>query len=78
MTDSTRFAWVGLNDQNTEGTFVWNDGTCYDYNITWSTGEPNDNNGEDCTWYQDGNLANDVGCETSLKQFFCNLGMLSC
>nr|QNH72453.1 toxin candidate TRINITY_DN20625_c6_g6_i3.p1 [Ceriantheomorphe brasiliensis] len=40
--------WTGGNDQATEGTFVWGDGSTFSYS-DWHAGEPNDlNNNEDC------------------------------
>ncbi|MDP6931873.1 MAG: lectin-like protein [Myxococcota bacterium] len=39
--------WIGLNDRDTEGTFVWEDGTAVSY-TNWHSGEPNDWGGEDC------------------------------
>ena len=40
--------WIGLTDRETEGEFIWHDGTELTYS-GWSPGEPNDANGEDCT-----------------------------
>ena len=31
--------WLGGNDINQEGTWVWSDGTCWDY-TNWRTGQP--------------------------------------
>ena len=42
--------WIGGNDINAEGTFVWEDGTAFNF-TAWATGEPNNANGsfqEDC------------------------------
>ena len=36
--------WLGLNDQLTEGNFVWSDGSELDY-TNWAGGEPNDDDG---------------------------------
>ncbi len=41
------FGWMGLNDHETEGTFVWSDGDSSTYR-NWADGEPNDENDEDC------------------------------
>ena len=32
--------WIGLNDADEEGTFVWTDGSALDYE-NWNAGEPN-------------------------------------
>lgn len=34
-------AWIGLTDQNAEGTYVWTDGTSFS-TPSWEPGEPND------------------------------------
>ncbi len=38
--------WIGLNDLNTEGNFVWSNGDAVTY-TNWAAGEPNNNNNED-------------------------------
>ena len=39
--------WIGLNDIDNERTFVWSDGRTKTY-TSWSNGEPNHYDGEDC------------------------------
>ena len=46
---TTQKWWFGFNDQDTEGTFVWADGSDVLY-TNWHSGEPNNaGSGEDCT-----------------------------
>ena len=42
--DLAHYAWTGLNDVVSEGTFEWTDGTVFDY-AHWAGGEPNDSFG---------------------------------
>ena len=37
--NKNRLTWIGLNDKAKEGTFVWTDGTSYNYN-KFSRGQP--------------------------------------
>ena len=49
--------WLGGQDFTTEGTFIWEDQTAFDYSA-WAPGEPNDNGGyEDCIALQAGENA---------------------
>ncbi len=61
--------WIGLNDIDVEGEFVWSDGSSLDYS-SWNDGEPNDSNGEDCahisTWGDGG--WNDIPCDHAYPQ----------
>ena len=44
------YFWMGLNDRETEGTFVWPSGEAFTYD-EWGTFEPNDYNySEDCVF----------------------------
>ena len=64
------WAWLGLNDQTTEGTFVWAHGEKTTY-TNWCPGEPNDSAGaEDCGVMVGGGCWNDGKCG-STGAFFC-------
>lgn len=56
--------WIGISDQETEGEWVWNEGTPLSYD-PWGGGEPNDaGSGEDCAhsnWNSTG-AWNDARC----------------
>lgn len=45
-TYGTNWWWIGLNDVNTEGLFVWSSGEPVTY-VNWNTSEPNNQNDED-------------------------------
>jgi hypothetical protein len=66
--------WIGVNDLASEGTFVNNDGTPFDYD-NWKDGEPNNINGEDCVITGDnwGKEWIDTGCGGLTNRYF---GML--
>jgi hypothetical protein len=54
--------WIGLSDEITEGTFLWDSGEPYGYS-SWSPGEPNDHpscNGEDYVELTPGGGWNDL------------------
>ena len=40
-TQSGYYCWIGYNDIDNEGTFVWDDGSTSTY-TNWADGEPND------------------------------------
>ena len=66
--------WIGLSDLETEGTFLWGNGTAPTKTF-WREGEPNDTGGvEDCGgMYTDGDAAgewNDFDCST-VRAFVC-------
>ena len=56
---------IGLNDQKTEGTYVWSDGSAVSY-MNWGGGEPNNFGGdEDCSAFLSGggNVWMDIHCD---------------
>jgi len=56
--------WLGLNDRETEGRFVWFDGTVPTY-TNWRASEPNNAaGGEDCGQFYRGPQWNDIPCTT--------------
>jgi len=72
---STSPWWTGLNDRDSEGDFVWEDGTALDY-TNWHDGEPNDWFDEDCMVLKTFHPArdwNDDACESS-HRFICEVG----
>ena len=63
--------WIGLSDQANEGDFRWVDGAALDWDqATWSEGEPNDLEGEDCVHFTPGGEWNDAACDIALG-FVC-------
>ncbi len=64
-------AWIGANDIDNEGTFVWVNGEPFSY-TNWRAGEPNDQGGEDCTEiYADADW-NDLPCSEP-NEFICEV-----
>ena len=72
--------WFGFHDIDSEGTFVWTDGSNIDY-ANWDNGEPNDYNngnpGEDCTSVRSSGRWNDLPCDPTVlahtvTSFVCN------
>ena len=82
--------WIGLHDIDKEGTFIWVDGTTFDYGSTlyilpWRPDRPNDYQGrEDCVMIESksefNNEWNDLRCtDYSIpQQIFCNKPSLLC
>ena len=55
--------WLGLNDRESEGSFVWVDGSTPGY-VNWAPGEPNDAGGnEDCAHLWVDGSWNDLHCD---------------
>ena len=65
--------WIGYNDKQNEGSWVWSDGSAAGYN-NWQGGEPNDSgDAEDCAQMYDSGLWSDSNCGSSLP-FVCERG----
>ena len=80
MCGNATTCWLGINDLSSEGTYVWSDGTSYDYS-NWNPGEPYDPGfslgqaGEHCgelAWSGGGGW-NDSVCSTSYRYPLCNV-----
>ena len=75
---SGEYGWLGLSDVNSEGTFVWSDGTQLNYTY-WATRQPNNFHNEDCV-HTLGLLKsheykwNDVNC-SSCHKYSCKKGI---
>ena len=66
--------WIGLNDVDAEGSFVWTDGTPVDF-TKWSAGEPNNAGGaEHCVHIHgvEASVWNDIPCDV-LRPYICLL-----
>ena len=62
-TDSS-LRWIGLNDGDREGTFVWVNAEPFTF-TNWNGGEPNNNNDEDCVGMLGDGRWNDFDCGDS-------------
>ncbi|KAI8517801.1 hypothetical protein Bbelb_038180 [Branchiostoma belcheri] len=70
--------WFGLNDGNSEGEWVWEDGTPHDISTDWNLwqpGEPNGNEGEKTarTTMDQSGMTHPISC--SLGHFRCGHGL---
>ncbi|XP_072175218.1 echinoidin-like [Diadema setosum] len=77
---SKYLAWIGLNDKANEGSFVWSDGSDFNYTF-WSADQPNNyNDAQDCVNFglEFDFMWNDSGCEPAgdwiVEGYFCKLG----
>ncbi|KAL9963348.1 hypothetical protein ACROYT_G032545 [Oculina patagonica] len=74
-------SWLGLSDISTEGTFVWSDGTPFDFHY-WAKHQPNNFHNEDCVhtlgFLQNHKYEwNDVNC-TDCHRFTCKKDIDEC
>ena len=65
------FCWIGLNDFDTEGTFVWSDGSGSSYR-NWAVGQPNNFNDEDCAFVLP-IFWDDLPCSHTLPCYYCSI-----
>jgi len=68
--------WIGLNDRETEGTFVWADNQPNNFTY-WAKNQPNNFNNEDCVHtlgVRHSFMWNDVSCATC-HNYTCSEGM---
>ena len=65
------FCFVGLNDLDSEGTWVWVDGNNSTYR-NWHPDQPDDLNNEDCSWTWFNELVDDIWCTELSTCSFCS------
>ena len=71
-TQSGYYCWIGYNDIDNEGTFVWDDGSTSTY-TNWADGEPNDAIGNtNCVHTYHTGEWNDGYCPGTAGCFFCS------
>ena len=67
------YCWLGINDLDNEGTFVWADGNTGTFR-EWDTGEPYDYDGnEDCGHTVASQYWNDNTCTLVADCYFCSI-----
>ena len=74
LAGSTAKTWTGGNDLQTEGTYVWTDGTSFSY-TNWKASPQQPNNGgtdgnQDCISMDTDGVWDDVSC-SSTRQYIC-------
>ena len=68
--------WIGLNDMDIEGTFVWADNKTNNFTY-WAKNQPNDFNNQDCVHtlgVRHSFMWNDVSCDTC-HNYTCSEGI---
>eukprot|EP00058_Branchiostoma_floridae_P004006 XP_002589494.1 hypothetical protein BRAFLDRAFT_88353 [Branchiostoma floridae] len=70
VSDNEEF-WFGLHDRRKEGSFEWVDGSALGTYNLWTPGEPNNFFGnEDCIYYSEKDMWNDLSCNNRIG-FIC-------
>ena len=65
--------WIGLNDKQTQETYVWSDGTAFDTSVfnKWDSNQPSNTNGQqDCVAMRTDGKWDDLKCNKDYK-FVC-------
>jgi len=62
---------IGLNDIKDEDVYRWSDDSGASLYFNWYDGEPNDEDGEDCSEIFADAEWNDIDCDTSLRKYIC-------
>ena len=71
---TTQSAWIGANDRASEGSWKTAGGDVLAYTAGWCSGEPNNQNNEDCAvLYPTTGCWNDLQCSTSLSAYMCEI-----
>uniref|UniRef100_K7FW02 C-type lectin domain-containing protein n=1 Tax=Pelodiscus sinensis TaxID=13735 RepID=K7FW02_PELSI len=70
MKKESNGAYLGLTDMQTEGKFVYLNGEPVAY-TNWNSGEPNDQDNEDCVLIYDDGKWNDLDCSTAEILIIC-------
>jgi cysteine-rich repeat protein/YVTN family beta-propeller protein len=65
------YAWIGLTDQDVEGTFRWVSNTPFVYS-NWASGQPNGGGSENCVIIENANLWHDYSCGGQ-HPYFCEI-----
>ncbi|KAI6658168.1 Adhesion G-protein coupled receptor D1-like isoform X2 [Oopsacas minuta] len=63
--------WIGLHDEDVEGTFVWADGSNSAFR-NWGSGEPNNHNNQDCAYTWGSPRWDDNDCQVKRRCYFCS------
>ena len=70
--------WIGFNDIQIEGTYVWDDGSNSTF-TNWNSNEPNNASNEDCVQTLTSGKWNDLSCSSSKSCFYCSkIGKCHC
>ena len=68
---SSPFCWLGYNDIEKEGTWVWTDGNNSTF-TNWDYGEPNSFGNQNCSWTWRNEKVDDIQCTDTVTCTFCS------